>query len=159
MISLGIFRLPIWASFMIFTLYWQHTGPGYYILKKVNFTMWLYLNKLYNIFLALIVFCMCWLNIHINYLSYPLGWIGNLLWMRKLKQMSCLHHTHTQKCMHAQLYPTLCNPMHYSPPRSSVHGIFQARILEWVAISSSRGSSWPRDWTHVSRTSRQILYH
>ena len=38
----------------------------------------------------------------------------------------------------------------HSPPGSSVHGIFQARILEWVAISSSRGSSRHRDWTHVS---------
>ena len=38
----------------------------------------------------------------------------------------------------------------YSLPGSSVHGIFQARTLEWVAISSSSGSSWPRDQTHVS---------
>ena len=44
----------------------------------------------------------------------------------------------------------LCNPMDYSLPGSSVHGIFQARILEWVAVPSSRGSSWPRDWTHAS---------
>ena len=43
-----------------------------------------------------------------------------------------------------------CHPMDYSPPGSSVHGIFQARILEWVAIPFSRGSSWPRDWTQVS---------
>ena len=41
-------------------------------------------------------------------------------------------------------------PIAYSPPGSSVHGIFQARILEWVAISSSRRSSWPRDQTCVS---------
>ena len=41
----------------------------------------------------------------------------------------------------AQLSPTLCNPMDYSPPGSSVHGILQARILEWVAMPSSRGSS------------------
>ena len=40
--------------------------------------------------------------------------------------------------------------MDCSPPGSSVYGIFQARILEWVAISFSRGSSWLRDWTHVS---------
>ena len=40
-----------------------------------------------------------------------------------------------------QLCPTLCDPMDCSPPGSSVHGIFQARILEWVAISFSRGSS------------------
>ena len=50
----------------------------------------------------------------------------------------------TQSC------PTLCDPMGCSPSRSSVHGIFQARILEWVAISFSRGSSWPQDRTQVS---------
>ena len=43
----------------------------------------------------------------------------------------------TWLCMHAQSCPTLCNPMECSPPGSSVHGILQARILEWVAISSS----------------------
>ena len=52
----------------------------------------------------------------------------------------------TQSCL------TLCNPMDCSLPRSSVHGIFQARVLEWVAISFSRGSSQPRDWTWVSCT-------
>ena len=51
----------------------------------------------------------------------------------------------------AQLCPYLCDPMGCSPPGSSVHGILQARILEWAAISFSRGSSWPRDWTQVSR--------
>ena len=44
----------------------------------------------------------------------------------------------------------LCNPMDCSLPRSSVHGIFQARVLEWVAISFSRGSAWPRDRTQIS---------
>ena len=46
---------------------------------------------------------------------------------------------------------TLCDPMDCSLPGSSVHGIFQARILEWVAFPFSRRSSWPRDWTWVSR--------
>ena len=50
----------------------------------------------------------------------------------------------------AQLCPTLCNPMDCSLSGSSIHGIFQARIPEWVAISFSRGSSWPRDWIRVS---------
>ena len=54
---------------------------------------------------------------------------------------------------------TLCNPMCYSPPGNSVHGISQARILEWVAISFSRVSSWPRDRTQVSCIGRWILYH
>jgi len=50
----------------------------------------------------------------------------------------------------AQLNLTLYNPMDYSPPGSSVHGILQARILEWVAMPFSRGSSQPRDQTQVS---------
>ena len=49
----------------------------------------------------------------------------------------------TQSC------PTLCNPMDCSPPGSSVHGILQARILEWVAIPFSRGPSQHKDWTLV----------
>ena len=52
----------------------------------------------------------------------------------------------------------VCNRMDYSPPGSSVHGILQARILEWVAMSSSRGSSRPRDRTQVSHTDGQILH-
>ena len=50
----------------------------------------------------------------------------------------------------AQSCLTLCNTMDCSPPGSCVHEIFQARILDWVAISLSRGSSWPRNWTRVS---------
>ena len=56
----------------------------------------------------------------------------------------------------------LCDPMDCSPPGFSVHGISQARILEWVAISSSRASCWPRDWTHVCCVScigRRVFYH
>ena len=49
----------------------------------------------------------------------------------------------------AQSCPTLCDPVDYRPPGSSVHGISQARILEWVAIFFSRGYSRPRDRTHV----------
>ena len=52
-----------------------------------------------------------------------------------------------------QLCPTLCNPMDCSSPGSSVHGILQARILEWIAVSSSRGSSQHRDRTLVSYVS------
>ena len=60
-------------------------------------------------------------------------------------------------CSVSQLCPTLLQPTRWiaahqvdcSPPGSSVHGIFQARILEWVAISFSKGSSWSRDWTHT----------
>ena len=50
----------------------------------------------------------------------------------------------------AQSCPTLCDPVDCSPPGSSVPGILQARILEWVAIPFSRGSSQSRDWTQIS---------
>ena len=63
-------------------------------------------------------------------------------------------------CSGTQLFLTLCDPMACSPPGSSVHGIFLTRILEWVAISFSRGSSRPRDWTHfhISCIGKRILY-
>ena len=54
-------------------------------------------------------------------------------------------HSHAVGDKSLQLYLTLCDPM----PGSSVHGILQARLLEWVAMPSSRGSSWPRDGTSV----------
>ena len=63
--------------------------------------------------------------------------------------------------MHAKLLqscPTLCHPMDCSPPHSSVHGILQVRIQEWVAMPSSRGSSRPRDQTWISCIA-EILYH
>ena len=58
----------------------------------------------------------------------------NMMWSRYLSAQSC---------------PTLCDPMDCSLQGSSVHGIFQARVLEWVAISFSRGCSRSRDWTRV----------
>ena len=61
-----------------------------------------------------------------------------------------------------QLCLTLCDPIQCSPLGSSVCGILQPRILEWVAMPSSRGSSWCRGWTYVSYVfciGRQLLYH
>jgi len=60
-------------------------------------------------------------------------------------------------CVCTQWCPTLCNPMDYSLLGSSVHGIFQARVLQWDAISYSRGSSQPRDQAHISCIGRRIL--
>ena len=73
-------------------------------------------------------------------LAYLLGYISGL-------QKYYQYYGHAQSCL------TIYEPMDCSPPGSSVHGTFQARILEWVAISSSRGSSLPRDRTHVSSVS------
>ena len=62
---------------------------------------------------------------------------GLLVWL-------CIRIQLLQSCL------TLCNPMDCSPLGFSVHGILQSRILEWVAMPSSRGSSWPRDRTCIS---------
>ena len=65
--------------------------------------------------------------------------------------LACVRVKSLQSCL------TLCHPIYCSPPGSSVHRILQARILEWVAIPFSRGSSLPRDRTCLLNF-RQILY-
>ena len=74
----------------------------------------------------------------------------DIAYMQSLKKKGC--------CWVAKSRLTLCAPMDCSPPGSSVHGISQARILEWVVTSFSRGSSQPRDRTRISCTGRWILY-
>ena len=79
--------------------------------------------------------------------------------LRSLVSSNCPHHTVREAgqcftmlsclCLPAQSCPTLCDPVDCSPPGSSVHGISQARTLEWVAISFSRASSLTRDRTWV----------
>ena len=71
-------------------------------------------------------------------------------------ETGCMHARSLQSCL------TLGDPMECGPPTSSVHGILQARIMEWVAMPSSRGSSRPRDGacvSYVSCTGRRILCH
>ena len=75
---------------------------------------------------------------------------------------SQFHFSAKVMCTQLLTCPTLWDPMDCSPPDSSVHGVFQAKILEWVAISHSGGPSWPRDGIHlfwVSCIGRWILYH
>ena len=79
-----------------------------------------------------------WFSLRINFTA--VYWLG----------LYSLRLFHFCVCLVAQLYTTLCNPMDCSLPHSSVHGIFQASLLEQVAISYSKGSFWPRDQTHVS---------
>ena len=61
------------------------------------------------------------------------------------------------KVLVTQSRPTLCDPIDCSPPDFSVHGILQARVLEWVAIVLSRGPSPPRDRTHISHIARRFF--
>ena len=76
--------------------------------------------------------------------------------------MSMYFLSYYSKVLVAQSCPTLCDPTDSSPEGSSVHEILQARILEWVAIPFSRGSSGSRDQPHISYVSsvgRPVLYH
>ena len=72
------------------------------------------------------------------------------LWYKAKFISKTIRHIWYVKVSVTQPHLTFCNPMDCSPPGSSVHGILQVRILEWVAIPFSRESSWPRDWTCVS---------
>ena len=75
---------------------------------------------------------------------------------RGRQMLDCLSHQGSPMLV-AQLCPTLCDAMDCSLPGSSVHGLLQARILEWVAISFSRGSSQPRDQTKGSRVAGRFF--
>jgi len=78
---------------------------------------------------------------------------GNTMWTVKSYESwwECLKVLVAQSCL------TFCDPMDCSPPGSSVHGILQARILEWVAISFSRVSSWPWDRTQISHIAGRLF--
>ena len=85
-----------------------------------------------------------WLMITAHPILYHFSFLPPfpLKWSQVLVSQSCL---------------TLCDPRHYSPQGSSVHGILQARILEWAAISFSRGSFQSRDQTRVSHTAGRFF--
>ena len=91
--------------------------------------------------------------------AYPLG--GS----RPYKKLLFIYYTMYNNCLLkvkvsvVHSCPTLCDPMDCSLAGSSVHGILQGRKLEWLAISFSRGSSWPRDWTWVSCIAGRFFYH
>ena len=74
-------------------------------------------------------------------------WVTELNWTDRLSRW-CWNKV--KWSLVAQSCQTLCDPMDCSPPGFSIQGIFQAKVMEWVAISFSRGSSWPRDQTWVS---------
>ena len=78
-------------------------------------------------------------------------------WSREVKGRA--PSPHPVLCSEAQSCLTLCDLIDCSQPGSSVHGILPARMLKWVAVSSSRGSSQPRDRTHISCIGRRVLYH
>ena len=73
------------------------------------------------------------------------------------EQLTLYYFNYWPLCLVTVLCPTLCNPRDRSQPGSSVHGILQARILEWVAMPFSRGSSLPRDRTWISSVASRFF--
>ena len=70
---------------------------------------------------------------------------------------SLLYFSSSSMCVSHSIMFAFCDPMDYSPPGSFVHGILQARTLEWIAIPFSRGSSWPRDQTQSPLQADSLL--
>ena len=90
-------------------------------------------------------FKICWKFFHKN-VTFLLIFLSLSYWLL----ISSCHPTPLIGCLVAQSCLTPCDPMDCSPPGSSVHGIFQARILEWAAVSFFRVYFWSCDWTHIS---------
>ena len=98
-------------------------------------------------------------NKYSGMISFMIDWLDILTVQGTFKNLF-QHHSqkHGGGGLVTQLCPTLCDPMDRNLQGSSIHGISQARTLEWVAISFSRGSSQPRNRTQVSCIGRWILY-
>ena len=78
------------------------------------------------------------------------SWASPLFSILISVNFSFWQHLKSENVSRSVISNSYCDPMDCSPPGSSVHGILQARILEWAYISFSRGSSWPKDWTQLS---------
>ena len=125
-----------------------HSSVDWTFMVSIFWLLWIMPQWTFrHMFLYAHLFC---IHIEVEFLGQMVT--SNLLRnCQTVFQSNCpiLHSDQERKV--AQLCPTLCDPMDCSLPGFSVHGIFQARVLEWVAISFSRGSSRPRDRTQVSR--------
>ena len=111
-------------------------------------TFWFLLCTIHKKLIMCVCVCVC---VYIYIYIYIYGY--NYVSINIYQSYICVHlYTHTYVFSHSVL--SLCDPLGCSPPGSSIHGIFQARTLEWVAISFSRGSSQPRNWTCVSCTTQ-----
>ena len=116
-----------------------------------------------NSYVWLLIVFFDMLRVSDAWLGLGVHW-GKELWGGQLEHSSRQHRGDPATlvsccCLVAQSCPTLCHPMVCSTPGSSVHGISQARTLEWIAISSSRGSSQLRDQMHISCIGGRVLYH
>ena len=149
----------MWTKVKFYQIYFSCTYQ-YYLYYHIDIKMFLYsdmsdLVTIYFLRTALFDLLMCYLKYCHLCLNVRLTWHLSLVFSPRaepdIKICMCV-------CSVTQSYLTLC-PLWTVAPGSSVQGIFQGRMLEWVAISSSRGSFWPRDQTYISYTGRWILYY
>ena len=134
--------LPCSAFFIV-----QLSHPYMTTGQTIGLTRWTFVGKVMSLLfnmLSRLVITFLPRSKHLSWLQSPSAVI---LEPPKIKSLT----VEVQWSEVTQSCPNLCDHMDCSPPGSSVHGILQARMLEWVAISVSRGSSRPRDWTQVSR--------
>ena len=121
-----------------------------------TFLVFCILSKFWNL---LVIFHTPWkISVRVFWLRLDLIYTEIWEWLTLTILVLSIHWHNFYCCLVTKLCPTVLRPMDCSLPGSFVHGISQARILEWVAMPSSRASSWPRYWTHFC-TGRQILYY
>ena len=121
-----------------------------HVIKKFNNNIF-YLKHLLLFFTVKLVWShpSCLIFVSFSKLNRNSKRIDSRLGIKISIVINSLHYRVVIKVFVTQLCLTVCDPMDCSLPGFSVHAVFQARILEWVAIAFSRGSFWPRDWTWV----------
>ena len=132
------------GNFVLFTSDFPGFGESYWYLYWCSSTGILSL-------VALNIFNLPWFFRGLIMFRYVFIWVSPILSLFSFFKLCA--------CSVAQSCLTHYDPMDCNPPGSSVHGIFQAKILEWVAISFPKVSSWSRDHTQVSCIVKWILYH
>ena len=160
--SFWIFKSSVYISFIYFCVstdysrHWDHLTVLFYFLPHV----YVYLKKLIILLKDTTVWVVIIVHSKCNYIS-KLEMQSNLFNNKFVAYTSTFNPPRLLLLLVTQLCLTLCNTMDCSPPGSSAHGIFQARILEKVIVSYCQGSSWSRDRIRISCASglgRQILY-
>ena len=142
-----------WISLLLSCGPRSHIWESCKLENSTNYYEWTTFPKSFNMFFEIapqfihIVISRCryyfWVSIRSSFFQQPNTCLNGTTHYFPPPQV----YMHTQSL---QSCPTLCNAMDYSLPGSSVHGILQARKLDRVAMPSSRGSSWPRDWIRIS---------